>query len=222
MINKNLFSKNVFNIGKSTVLLAIFALAGVLLLSIIYAQTEQRIKENQRQALMKQLSEVLPVDRYDNVLDKAVIQLPQQVFKDYPPVIVYLATSAAKPVAAIFMITTQQGYNGAIKLLVAVNKDQSIEAVRVVSHRETPGLGDKIDLTKNDWILGFNQKSLLNPTLDGWAVKKDQGEFDQFTGATITPRAIVKTVRQVLQWSQQHFDGLFTDKYKQVVDVNNH
>ena len=201
------------NIVTSGLLLAGFALLSVLILALVYAQTEERIKDNQRQALLKQLGEILPAETYDNILDQRKITLPLAAFNTKKPVQVYLATQQDKAVAAVFMITTMRGYSGAIKLLIGVNQDQTLSGVRVVSHKETPGLGDQIDIAKSDWIRNFQHKSLQNPEPSAWAVKKDQGEFDQFTGATITPRAIVATVKQVLQWSQLHFDELFTTKY---------
>ncbi len=105
-----------------------------------------------------------------------------------------------------------QGYSGAITLLVAVNyADQHLTGVRVVKHKETPGLGDKIEVAKGDWILGFKGKFLSNPSAKSWAVKRDGGEFDQFTGATITPRAIVSLVEDVLIYAHKHMQQLFKD-----------
>ena len=88
-------------------------------------------------------------------------------------------------------------------MLVGINVDGTIAGVRVISHNETPGLGDKIDLKKNDWILDFNGKSLENPKPKYWKVKKDKGSFDQLTGATITPRAVVTQVLRTLQYFEK-------------------
>jgi electron transport complex protein RnfG len=209
-----MIKERLLSIGTSGLILAAFGFISVLILALVYAQTEERIKDNQRQALLKQLNEIVAAERYDNILDQRLITLPTDAFNTKKPVQVYLATQAEKAVAAVFMITTMRGYSGAITLLVGVNHDQTISGVRVVAHRETPGLGDKIDLAKSDWIQNFQHKSLHNPEASRWAVKKDQGDFDQFTGATITPRAVVATVKQVLQWSQQHFDELFSAKYQ--------
>src|SRR5690606_24060195 len=101
------------------------------------------------------------------------------------------------------------GYSGAMRMLVGVNRDGTLAGVRVLTHRETPGLGDKVDLSKSDWILGFNGRSLGNPEPDRWGVKKDGGEFDQFTGATITPRAVTAQVKRVLQQVEQSRTLLF-------------
>ena len=97
---------------------------------------------------------------------------------------------------------------------MGVNADGSIAGVRVLSHKETPGLGDKVDLKKSKWILGFNGKSLTEPLLAGWAVKKDKGTFDQFTGATITPRAVVGATLRALQYAQTEHEALFNSPHQ--------
>ena len=83
--------------------------------------------------------------------------------------------------------------------------------VRALAHKETPGLGDKVDIKKSDWVLGFEGRSLDNPDVTGWAVKKDRGVFDQFTGATITPRAVVAATLRTLQYAQANRAVLFGD-----------
>ena len=93
------------------------------------------------------------------------------------------------------LATARDGYSGDIRLLVGVDKAGKLAGVRVLNHRETPGLGDKIELKKSDWVLSFNGRSLQDPTPENWAVTKDGGEFDTFTGATVTPRAVVESVR---------------------------
>ena len=129
--------------------------------------------------------------------------------------LVFLATKAGKPATAIFEVTTNRGYSGAITLLVGVSAtQQTVTGVRVVSHKETPGLGDKMEIrktppNKTPWLYDFNNKSLGNPELSAWKVKKDNGDFDQFTGATITPRAIVNAVKSTLFYAQDNMDALF-------------
>lgn len=108
------------------------------------------------------------------------------------------------------MITTApDGYNGNIRLLLGIDFNSTILGVRVISHKETPGLGDPIEIEKSNWILGFNQKSLQRPDNEGWAVKRDGGDFDQFTGATISPRAVVKAVHTALLYFDAHKQALF-------------
>ena len=114
-----------------------------------------------------------------------------------------IARDDQKPIAAIVPAVAPDGYSGDIKMIIGINANGSIAGVRVLSHNETPGLGDKVDLKKSDWVLSFNQKSLNNPTTEAWAVKKDGGEFDSFTGATITPRAVVNQVKRALQYFEE-------------------
>ena len=106
-------------------------------------------------------------------------------------------------IADVYEVTSLQGYSGPISLVIGVNADNTLRGVRVISHKETPGLGDKIETNKADWILQFAGKSLLNPTVSHWKVRKDGGDFDQFTGATITPRAVVNAVRETLEMAQK-------------------
>jgi electron transport complex protein RnfG len=101
------------------------------------------------------------------------------------------------------------GYSGNIYILVGVLPNGHISGVRVLKHRETPGLGDKIELRKADWILSFNGKNLTEDNAERWAVKRDRGEFDQFTGATITPRAVVGAVRNTLHFVNQQGAALY-------------
>ncbi len=198
---------------KSSLLLGFYALIGVLFVTTANLITKDKIAENQRLQLQKKWNQVLDASRYSNDLnvDNKVIAADEiGLPKD---VTVYLARSQqGVPVAAIFRATTLQGYSGAITLLVAVNYDnQHLTGVRVVKHKETPGLGDKIEVAKSDWILGFEGKFLSNPDSKSWAVKRDGGDFDQFTGATITPRAIVGLVEDVLIYANKNMQRLFSE-----------
>ncbi len=107
-------------------------------------------------------------------------------------------------IAVIIPATARDGYTGDIDLIIGINADGTVAGVRVLSHRETPGLGDKVDYKKSQWVDGFIGRSLLNPHPEQWAVKRDGGEFDQFTGATITPRAVTKAVKQALEYYHSH------------------
>ncbi|MCK5918663.1 MAG: electron transport complex subunit RsxG [Cocleimonas sp.] len=198
---------------KSSLLLSFYALIGVLFVVTANLITRDQIAENQRVALQQKWNEVLDASRYTNDLNEANKTISAEEIGLPYDAIVYLARSKeGQPVAAIFRVTTLQGYSGAITLLVAVNyADQHLTGVRVVKHQETPGLGDKIEVAKGDWILGFKGKFLTNPSTKSWAVKRDGGEFDQFTGATITPRAIVSLVEDVLIYAHQNMQRLFKE-----------
>lgn len=199
-------------ISKPALFLAGFALLGAFALANVYQITKPKVQENERIATLAKLNELIPATRYDNDLLASKQELPAADFGSAEAVTVYRAMQQQQPVAAVFIVTAPDGYSGAIRLAVGVNADQSLAGVRVLKHKETPGLGDKIETAKSDWILQFAGKSLQLPSLSGWAVRKDGGEFDQFTGATITPRAVVGAVKRTLSWSQQHFASLFAQE----------
>lgn len=169
-----------------------FIVCSLLLLS--HYLTKDLIKENKYEDLNRLLSQVLPISEYDN----EPLKQPYYIATEDKELRFYRATLKDN-VSAIILFTQSAGYSGDISLLIAIKADGALSGVRVLSHTETPGLGDKIELAKSDWILSFNDLSLDDPKPLGWAVKKDGGEFDAFTGATITPRAVVKGVFTTLQ-----------------------
>lgn len=187
-----------------------FALVGAILLGSTYALTKKQIEQNEIEAVQRNLQAVLASDRYDNdpYADRTRVPASPLLGSD-KPVTVYRARLNGEPAAAVFRSIAPNGYNGAIKLLVGVYADGSVAGVRVVAHKETPGLGDGIDERKSEWIFSFSGKSLQQPAVKQWAVIKDGGEFDQFTGATITPRAVVTTVRNTLQYFEQNQQRIF-------------
>jgi electron transport complex protein RnfG len=203
----------------STIFLFLFAVIGSGLVSFTFDSTAERIADNQRKALLKSLNELVPSDRYDNDIfaDTLYVNSSELLGTD-DPVPVYRARKNGWPVAAVLAAVAPDGYSGAIRLLVAVNLDGTLAGVRVVQHRETPGLGDAIEAERSDWILGFKGKSLTNPLKKGWKVKRDGGTFDQFTGATITPRAVVKAVHKALLYFQLHAHSLFEQSPDQATD----
>ncbi len=153
------------SITRNSWLLALFAVCTTLLIAGTYLLTRERIGEQKRKAEEKALLEIVPRDRHDNsMLDDVVEVGPDTIglglTEDKR---IYLARSGAEVVAAIIPVRAPDGYTGDIDLIVGVNADGSIAGVRALSHRETPGLGDKVDLQKSDWVLGFNGRSLHNP-----------------------------------------------------------
>ena len=199
------------NMLRTSIALAIFALIGTALLAVTNEATKERIAEEQRLFTLRTLAEMVPEDMYDNNLVADSIQI---VAPDYlgnsEPKTVYRARKDNKPAAAVISATTPNGYSGNIDMLVAINAQGELLGVRVIKHRETPGLGDGIDIQRNDWITGFDGRSLNNPDKRGWAVKKDGGTFDQLTGATITPRAVVKAVYKCLQYFDKRQSLIFS------------
>ena len=199
------------SITRNSLLLAVFAVCTTLLIASTHLLTKERIAEEKRKAEEKALLQIVSRDRHDNsMLDDVISVGPEaaglNLAEDKR---IYIARQGSEVVAAIIPVTAPDGYTGEIELVVGVNADGSIAGVRALSHRETPGLGDKIDLKKSDWILGFEGRSLSNPTAKGWAVKKDKGVFDQFTGATITPRAVVAATLRALQYADANSQTLF-------------
>jgi Na+-translocating ferredoxin:NAD+ oxidoreductase subunit G len=191
------------------VVLFLFAVVGVGLVALVHQQTEARIIANERQALLKQLNALVPAHTIDNdiVSDVTTVSAPDRLGNKETQV--YLGRKAGKPVAAVFTSMVPDGYSGPIKLLVAVRIDGTLGGVRVISHKETPGLGDRVEEQKSDWILNFENKSLKNPLPAQWKVKKDGGVFDQFTGATVTPRSIIGAVKNTLIYFRDRGESLF-------------
>jgi len=195
------------SISKNSLILAAFALVTAGILAVTYQATAERIAEEERKAAQAALLEIVPATRHDNDMLSQTFSIPQNLLTELGlknNANIHLAYNNGEPVAAIVPALAPDGYSGDIKLIIGINADGSLAGVRVLTHKETPGLGDKIDLRKSDWILGFNGKSLTNPNIEQWAVKKDGGHFDQFTGATITPRAVVQRVKQTLQFYSTH------------------
>lgn len=190
----------------SGVLLALFAIAGAAILAVTYDKTREQIAANERAAVIRSLNEIAPAKLYDNdPLADQILVTDTKLGSD-EPVAVYRLRKNNQPVAAIIASQAPNGYSGAIKLLVGIRANGELAGVRIVSHKETPGLGDGVELRRSDWLLQFPGLSLQKPPLEKWGVKKDGGRFDQLTGATITPRAIVQAVKQTLTYfaASQH------------------
>ena len=202
------------SISKNSLLLALFAVCTTALIAGTFLFTKDKITLQKRMAEERALLEIVPRSRHDNsMLDDTLDTGPAAdglgLTQDRK---IYLAREEGQVVAAIIPAVAPDGYSGVIDMIVGVNRDGSIAGVRVLAHRETPGLGDKVDLKKSDWIMDFDGRSLQNPDLGGWAVKKDKGVFDQFTGATITPRAVVSATLRVLQFVEANRNTLFGEQ----------
>jgi electron transport complex protein RnfG len=194
----------------SAVVLALFAIAGTFFVSYTYDNTIDQINENKRLALLKAFHVLIPPSAHDNDVFNDIIKVNNKsLLGSKKPVKIYRARKENKPVAVIINSVAPDGYNGNIELLVAIHYDGTLAGVRVVGHKETPGLGDAIEASRSDWITKFQLQSLTSMDKKGWAVKRDGGKFDQFTGATITPRAIVKAVYNTLRYYKEHQDNLY-------------
>ncbi len=184
--------------------LGIFALACTAVIAGTAALTEQRIAEQQRQAQLKALYQIVPANAHDNDLlaDQRRFELEELGHRE--PRSFFLARRDGEATTLIYAATARDGYSGDIDFIIGINlADGSVAGVRVLQHRETPGLGDKIDVRKADWINDFTGKRLGDPPLAQWTVRKDGGAFDGFTGATITPRALTQAIARTLQYHQR-------------------
>lgn len=196
-------------ISKNSIMLGLFAIIMAAGLAATELATREQRAESLRRVQSLALEEIIPTSRHDNVLLDDVIRIDDNEYlklKDTKNI--HIARKNGAVIAFIFPVRAPDGYGGAIDSIVGVNLDGTIAGVRILQHRETPGLGDKIELKKSTWALSFNNKSLNNPQPERWKVKKDKGIFDQFTGATITPRAVVQSVYNTLVFFDKHKDSL--------------
>jgi electron transport complex protein RnfG len=185
--------------------LAGFALLAAVLLGIADLATRGVIQTRQEEDLKTSLEEVVPADLYDNNLLSDVLTVPSADANiGAAETLVYLAKKQGQVTAVSFKFVAPDGYAGPISLVMGIDKNGEILGVRVIAHVETPGLGDKIEISKSKWVLSFNGKSLDNLSVEQWTVKKDGGVFDQFSGATITPRKVVQAIKRGLEFYRAH------------------
>lgn len=195
------------SISKNSLLLGLFAIISTAIIAGTFLSTTEQISENIRKAEEKALIEIIPKSRHNNsMIDNTQNVDDTKLLGLRESKKLYIAQQDNNTVAIIIPATARDGYTGDIDMIIGINIDGSVAGVRVLSHRETPGLGDAIEKKKSDWVDGFTGKSLVNPILENWTVKKDGGVFDQFTGATITPRAVSKTVARALQYFEKNKD----------------
>ena len=189
---------------KNALTLAIFALVCTAVVALTHRLTQGTIIEQEQAQLLRVLDELLPESNHDEPLFEHCVMLTSpQFLGSQDPLPVFTAVKNGQPQGYAIEAIAPDGYSGDIKLVVGVQVDGTLSGVRVLNHNETPGLGDKIELKRAPWILSFNGKSMIDENDARWAVRNDGGQFDAFTGATITPRAVVKAVRKVLLLVQQ-------------------
>jgi electron transport complex protein RnfG len=196
--------------GKNAKLLSAFAAVCTLFVSLTYIYTKPIIAEQEQRALLNSVTEVLPAKLFNNNPIQNCVSISDELISGTSnPTTVYRATLDGEPSALVFSTETTKGYNGLIKVLVAIDNNGAVQGVRALAHQETPGLGDKIEIKKSDWITSFNEHKVDSEDDSRWFVKKDGGKFDQFTGATITPRAIVNQLRKSVFQAHNQFDAIF-------------
>ncbi|WP_158967291.1 electron transport complex subunit RsxG [Paraglaciecola sp. L3A3] len=203
------------NMLRNGLILAIFALVTTGLIALTYFGTKDQIAIQQQQKLLSILHEVIDEQSYDNQVQfDCALVTDDSLLGNKAPQKVYRATKQGKAIAVAIETTAPDGYSGKIQLVVGMYSPAPetavVSGVRVLKHKETPGLGDKIELRISNWVLDFNQQKYTADTSYMWTVKKDGGQFDQFTGATITPRAVAKAVRKSIEYYLANQDSIFS------------
>jgi len=189
-----------FGASRHAIVLGLFCLGFGLVLALTNEVTANDIAQRATEDRLNSLSQVLPAELYDTSPLDNVVTMTDAEGKEVP---VYRARKDGRITGVAYEIRGS-GYAGEIRLMMGVDAEGRILGVRVLAHKETPGLGDKIELKKGDWILRFTGLSLDEPPEAQWKVKKDGGQFDQFAGATITPRGVVAAVHRGLEFFQAH------------------
>ena len=206
MLNKAIFK----NALKTAITMLAFALIGTSLLAYVFDITRAPIEASEKEARLALFKEILPVNVYDNDLLKTTVEIgPNDLLGNRISTIANIAKYNNKTAGVVLEAIAHDGYSGDIKLLIAIRADGSISGVRVLAHKETPGLGDYIDIAHGKWIKLFDDESVNKTPAKNWQVKKDGGKFDYMVGATITPRAVVKAILKALQFYEINKQTLF-------------
>lgn len=197
---------------RSGVTLAVIAAICTALVALTYRLTAERIDANEQAWLERSLQPALSGLFYDSgVTESKIIIPPPHELPGSETAIIYRVYAEDAPVAALFIVSARDGYAGPIRILAGVDTMGVVTGVHVLEHRETPGLGDRVESTKSDWVKQFNGRSLLDPEPTGWAIKGDGGQFDQLTGASVTPRAIIKAIKETLLYFEAHSEEIFAE-----------
>jgi len=192
------------------VTLALLAALCTALIAITHELTRDRIADNRQRLLEESLAPVLEGLEYEGELSDSMITIPApHGLPGSDDASIYRVYAAGQPLAALFVVTPRNGYSGPIRLLIGVDASGRITRVRALEHRETPGLGDRIDADKSDWIEMFRGTSLEEPPVGDWNIRRDGGEFDHLSGASVTSRAVVWVVRDTLVYFAANQERLF-------------
>ena len=196
--------------AKPALTLAVLAAVLTALLGLVAGLTRERIAANEQAWIKQRLDALVAPDSHDNDLlaDSITVTAPD-LLGSTQPVRIYRARRGGAPVAAVIRPIAPDGYRGPIELLVAIGHEGRVIGVQVIRHEETPGLGDAFESRDVHWLDRFRGRSLMDPPTQRWTVRRDGGDFDAFTGATITPRAIVKAVRNALEYYQRNSQRIF-------------
>lgn len=194
----------------SGITLAAIAAICTALVATTFELTDDRIAANEQAWLEQSLRPVLAGLSFDSGISDSMLTIPApHELPGTDDAVIYRVYSGASPVAALLVVSARDGYAGPIRLLVGIDFNSTVTGVHVLAHRETPGLGDGIEAVKSDWARQFTGRSLGDPASSGWRIRRDGGEFDQLTGASVTPRAIVKAVKETLQYFDANRVAIF-------------
>ncbi|MDH3304638.1 MAG: electron transport complex subunit RsxG [Gammaproteobacteria bacterium] len=197
---------------RSGITLAVIAAICTALVATTYRYTADRIAANEQAWLERSLQPALSGLFYDSgVTESKIVIPPPHELPGNEAAVVYRVYAEGAPVAALFVVSARDGYAGPIRVLVGIETVGVVTGLHVLEHRETPGLGDRIESTKSDWAKQFNGHSLLDPEPAGWAIKSDGGQFDQLTGASVTPRAIIKAIKETLLYFDERHEEIFAE-----------
>lgn len=200
---------------KTAITMIAFAFVGTAMLAYVFEITRAPIAASEKEARLALFKQILPENTYDNdLLQESVTIAPNELLGNHVPSAANIAKLNNKLAGVVLEAIAHDGYSGDIKLLIAIRADGSISGVRVLAHKETPGLGDYIDVARGNWIKLFNNESLAKTPAKQWQVKKDGGKFDYMVGATITPRAVVKAVLKAVEFFESNKKTLFADATK--------
>ncbi len=198
------------SVGKNGLILCVFALVTTALIAVTFVGTKDEIEKQELKKRLSILTTIVPSSSYNNDIEHDCTLITNINFLgSSEPQRVFRARLNGQDSALAIESTAPNGYSGKINLIIGINKESIVTGVRVLKHKETPGLGDKIETRISDWITRFTGLTLTDENTDKWKVKKDGGQFDQFTGATITPRAVVGAVKNTLIYFEQNKKALF-------------
>lgn len=203
---------------RSGITLAVIAAVCTALVALTYRVTAEQIVANEQAWLERSLQPALTGLYYTSgITESKIIIPPPHELPGSEAAIIYRVYAESDPVAALFVVSARDGYAGPIRILVGIDTVGVVTGVAVLEHQETPGLGDRVESSKSNWVKQFNGHSLLDPEPTGWAIKGDGGQFDQLTGASVTPRAIIKAIKETLLYFDAHSEEIFAE----VIPVTN-
>lgn len=195
---------------KSGLTLAGIAAICTSLVATTYHLTADRIAANDKALLERSLHPALSDLFYDSgVSESRLVLEPPHDLPGSEEALIYRVYANDEPVAALFVVTARDGFAGPIRILLGVDMTGVVTGIRILRHRETPGLGDKIEESRSDWVHQFAGRSIGDPVVTSWAIRRDGGEFDQITGASVTPRAVIKAMRDTLIYFNANRDAIF-------------